>query len=67
MLLNVKLNPNTKWAQRVVKMILMTIVDYTGRWGTHEAFLHKTSATEANVTIFRMTKLAKSRYIGIIS
>ncbi len=27
-------------------------VDYTGRWGIHEAFLDQTSATEANVTGF---------------
>ena len=40
-------------------------VDYTGRWGIHEAFLHNSSGNDANVTI--LTKLAKSRYIGIIS
>ena len=27
-------------------------VEYAGRWAIHEAFLHKTSATDANVTRF---------------
>ena len=56
---------------------LIRIVDYTGKGVIHEAFLHKTSATDANVTRCGAfghtkcatprfnTKCATSRYIGI--
>ncbi len=29
-----------------------TFVDYTGKWGIHEAFLHNSSGNYANVTRF---------------
>ena len=43
------------------------IVDYTGRWGIHEAFLHNSSGNDANVTRFDQLGHKEVPHLGYVN